>query len=298
MIATTDAAFIGFRIAREKPMVLVYWAAFYLLFTLATLLILVPIAGPALMQLQELDQANPDPAEAMALFGKILPAFLLLLPLSFLYYGVIYAAVSRAVLDPAESRLGYLRFGAQELRQALLMLVLSLLFLAAYLGLIIVGAIIVALTAVGGPGLIGFGVALMFLIVISGLVFLMVKFSLASPLTYATGKLNVFGSWKLSNGRFWPMLGAYLLATILMIIVYLLTAGIFFAVVAVAGGFEAATKMMSPDLSSIGTALAPLSLAYFAVTAIVTAMTTLIWVGPAAEIYRQLTTTSAGAVEA
>jgi len=288
MIATTDAAFIGFRIARERPMVLVHWAAFYLLFTLATLLIMVPMAGPALMQLQELDQANPDPTESLALIGRMAPAFLILLPLSLLYYGVIYAAVSRAVLDPADSRLGYLRFGAQELRQALLMLLLGLVMFVAYLGLIIVGAIIVALTALGGAAFIGFGVALMVLVVMSGLVFLMVKFSLASPLTYATGKVNLFGSWKLTNGRFWPMLGAYLLATILMIIVYLLTAGIFFTVVAVVGGFEAATKMMSPDLSSFASALAPVSLAYFAVTAVVTAMTTMIWVGPTAEIYRQL----------
>jgi len=289
MIAITDAAFIGFRIARERPMVLVYWAAFYLLFTVATVVILIGMAGPALMALQTMDQANPDPTEALALFGKVAPAFLVLLPLAFLYYGVMYAAVSRAVLDPADDRMGYLRFGQQELRQALLMFLLMLLFFVAYLALLIVGAIFVGLTAMGGEALAGFGVALMFLVVFSGMIFLLVKFSLASPQTYAEGKLNLFGSWRLSKGRFWPMLGAYLLASILTIIVYLLTAGIFYAVVAVVGGMEMAGKIMTPDMSSYATFLTPLSITYYVVTAIVTAMTTLIWVGPTAEIYRQIT---------
>lgn len=43
------------------------------------------------------------------------------------------------------------------------------------------------------------------------LIWLAVRLSLASPLTFDTRRVRVFGSFALTRGRFWSLLGAYLL---------------------------------------------------------------------------------------
>ncbi len=289
MIAIVDAALTGFRIAREKPMTLLWWAGFYFVFTLATTVLMVLTAGPELMQLQSADPSTTDPMASLALLGKVGPMLLVLMALSALYYGVTFSAANRAVLQPGDDRMGYLRFGAPEWRQTLLTLLIWGVFFAALLVLVLAGGLIVGvLGAVNLPAAVLVG-TLIFFAAAAALIALGVKLSLASPLTQVTGKIDLAASWRLTRGHFWQMVGAYAIAAVLTIVVSLLVAAIFFVVALLAGGMDLVGQVMEPDLSALANVLTPVQLAYYLGSSILTALTSLIWICPAPEIYRQLT---------
>ncbi|ATQ42483.1 hypothetical protein [Caulobacter mirabilis] len=297
MIATIDAALTGFRIAREKPMTLLWWAGFYFVFTLATTVLMVLTAGPELMQLQSADPSTTDPMASLALLGKVGPMLLVLLALSALYYGITFSAANRAVLQPSDDRMGYLRFGAPEWRQTLLTLLIWAVFFAALLVLAVVGGLIVGiLSAFSMVAAVVLGIVVFFG-AWAGLIALGVKLSLASPLTQVTGKIDLAASWRLTRGHFWPMLGAYAVAAILTLVVTLLVAAIFFVVALLAGGMDLVGQVMEPDLSALANVLTPAQLVYYLGSSILTALTSLIWICPAPAIYRQLTQGGATSAE-
>lgn len=289
MFSVSDAAFTGFRVVRAKPVILGWWTGLNLLFAVISAVVLVGLGGAALNDLRTLDQANPDLAAMGAIYGRLGPAYLILILISLVYYGIVYAAANRAVLQPDESRMGYLRFGGEEMKQALLIFVLGLVFFGAYMALGIGGAILMAIfSAIGGTFGAILGVTLLLAVVVAGLVFLGVKLSLSSAQTFATGKFNVFGSWALTKGKFWPLLGSYVIAAIMVVIVYVLILGVFAGVVFVSSGMPGLTSIFSPDTSSFGSFLNPTTIGYYVISALVGALALPLWLTPASWIYSQI----------
>lgn len=289
MFSATDAALIGFKITLERWRAVLVWAAVFAVVSLAGSALTIALAGPALQNFIALsEQTNPDPQQMIATMAALAPLAIVMLPLTLVYYGVLYAALNRIVLRPSESRTAYLAVGADEVRQIGLMVLLWLLLFGVY----VAGLIGVVLLAVIGA-LINeaFGVALAVLSAVSlflGLIYLMVRLSLASAQTFDTGRVNLFGSWALTKGHFWPLVGAYVLAVILYIIVNLAAAGVLLGVVALAGGFEAVGRVLSPDMSSFAAFFTPIQVFYYLLSAALGAFTWLIIGTPAPEIYRQL----------
>lgn len=120
-------------------------------------------------------------------------------------------------------------------------------------------------------------------------IYVWVRLSLASPLTFATRRINLFGSWRLTRGIFWPMLGAYLVAGILAIVVSLLILAISAAVsAAVGGGLSGLQSMMKPDMSSLATYLTPARFVTIFANAVSTALVWPVLLTPASAIYRSL----------
>ncbi|MGH1560030.1 hypothetical protein ACRAWD_24825 [Caulobacter segnis] len=75
--------------------------------------------------------------------------------------------------------------------------------------------------------------------------------SLSSAATFDAGKVVFFRSMPLTKGRFWPLLGAYFLAVVMCLIVFLLLFTIISAVATViSGDISAAGKLMQADSSS------------------------------------------------
>src|SRR4051812_10561103 len=121
--SATDVAFSGIRFVRERPRTVAIWAGAQIVISLVLGAIVAATIGPYIAQMQGLGrQQSTDPTQAMALFSHLLPMYALLLPLGLLINAVVYAAMARAVLRPADEGVGYLRFGGDELRQILLML--------------------------------------------------------------------------------------------------------------------------------------------------------------------------------
>lgn len=289
-LSSTDMAFEGIRLARERPMAILTWAALIFVMTLLGAAALIGIAGEAMGELSELQgETQPDPAEALRLLGSILPAMLVFLPLVLVLYGVLYAAVNRAVLRPEAARGAPLKLGGEELRQGLVILLLSLVLLFAYVVLAVVVALVAAAAGSANPAaggllaFVGIGLALVLML------FLAVRLSLASPLTFDEGRVRVLQSWHLTRGRFWPLFGGYVLAAALALVIYLLALVVFVAVAAVVGGgLEAIGDIFNPDMSSLGAYFTPATLAYTAFSSLLSALMIAITVGAAAEAYRQI----------
>ena len=254
----SDAALEGFRLTRERPLAVLIWAAVRLVYGIASLLLLVGISGPAVQQLAAMENsaAAPTPAEVMPLTAQLAPAGFAILILSLIFYSVVYTAVLRAILRPADQAFAYLRLSVEELRQfGLAAIIFALCFV--YANLLGIASIVLIQAANGlGQGALPVQI-LIILAVVAAFVYPAVRFSVAPAMTFADGRISLFRALPLSRGRFWSMLGAYALALVLMLVVGLLAMVIFtFAVGAVGmaqGGANALPAlfgmMKSSDMS-------------------------------------------------
>lgn len=245
--SAVDAATEGLRLIWKRPKILGIWTGAYLLFYVALFVVaLLLIGGAALSGMGGGLFANPgETPDLDALASMIVPLVLMiiiLIPVSLIFSAMLNTAMQRVTLRPEDGGLGYLKVGPDEFRQVGLYILMGLLLLGGYLAagivVFVLSLVHVALAVVGG-------IAAFF-----ALAYVAIRLSLAVPMTFATRKIDIFGSWTLSKGRFWPMLGAYLLAfvilfgliiagSIIMFILMLMVGGT--AMVGAAGGGEVAT---------------------------------------------------------
>lgn len=293
--SAADAAFTGFRVVWERPWAVLIWAVAQFAASLAINLFIAVSAGQAFAQMAQFGLQPPaDQQKVMTLFREIAPTYVVVLIAVLVLAAVFFAAMNRAVMRPAESRFGYLRLAADELRQLGLFVILLLLAFGFYLAVLIVAAFVVGVLGalLGAGAQVGAGVMLAILLPVLACVFIFlgVRLSLASPLTFASGRINVFGSWAMTRRRFWPLFGTYLIAFALSLVVSALTLAI--AVLAVAilgGGVQALGPAFQSDVSSVAAILTPSRLVYLAISAIGAALTAPITMCPPAAIYQSLT---------
>lgn len=290
-VSISEAAFTGFRIVRERPRAVVVWAVIQLAVSLVLGGAAIAVAGPDLMRLRELGPTATarDSGEVLALLGRLAPIYGLIVVFFLVFSPMLNAAMNRAVMRPADDRFGYFRLGADELRQFALMLLIFAVSVGLYLAAILIAVAIGAVVALAAKPVVGLAVALCVLAGVGAAIFLAVRLSLASAQTFATGKVNLFGSWALTRGRFWPILGTYVLAGAFAAVVYVLWFVLSFAIVAAIGGVGALAANMQPDLNSLAAFLTPAALVKTVLGAIVTALLWPVLGAPPAAIYRRLT---------
>jgi hypothetical protein len=287
--SATDVAFSGIRFVRERPRTVAIWAGAQLVLSLVLGAIAVVTMGPYIGQLQGLSRQRPaDPAQVMAVISHVGPMYAILLPLSLLINAVVYATVARAVLRPADEGMGYIRFGADELRQFLLILlvfVLGLLTEFAVTFVVAIPGVILGLMFRSATPLVIVLCALLFLAI---MIYLIVRFSLASAMTFHTRRVDLFGSWGLTRGQFWKMFATYFLVVALALVIVILVSIISAAVAAVLGGIGGMAAVFSGAVGSINDYFAPARLAVTVIWALVTPLFWALFLMPPAEIYRQL----------
>jgi len=303
--SASDVAMTGFGVVRQRPKVLLWWVLLHLVFISVSSTLLLTLAGPALTQMMALQASHPgdDPAAQAAflrLFQQLAPVYLLLVPVTLAFYALLFAAMSRAVLRPGDNAFGYLRLGADEWRQFLLFLWASVVGIGLELALIVVGTVLVIVVAAAyaamnrnaatgaGGGAAMAALALVGLFV-AAYVYVMVRFSLASAMTFDTGKVSLLKSWRLTKGRFWPMFGAYLIAGILALVVGLLGLIVMYVVALLVGGVDGLSFIFRPDMSSLAAYFTPARLVYLALSGVVYALVWPVLLTPPAAIYRAIT---------
>ena len=292
--SATDAALNGFRVVWERPISVIFWAVLQFAFSLGLSAFTAVSAGPAFTKFAGLNlQSTNDPTLVLDLFRQVAPTYVVLLAAVLVLYSVIWAAMNRAVLRPTDKGFGYLRLSTDELRQLGLFALLFALAAVVYIGVVLVGMVLVMIVAVAAGGGAGVGAAALVVAIIPLLlcvfVYLGVRFSLASPLTFASHRIDLFGSWRLTRGRFWPLLGTYFIAFVLYVVVLLLTFAIAITAMALAGGgIGALAALGQPDLASLDAVLKPGRIAYFAVSAVGAALAWPVIMTPPAAVFRAL----------
>lgn len=300
-----DAALEGFRIAREKPKAMLIWAAASLLISLLSTVGMVTLFGATLNDVMEMSRTpTSDPAQAMATIGQVGPLYAFLIPLALLIFSIFASAVYRTVLRPADSAFGYLRLGATELRMAVVLLVLGLLSVvvavASVVLVAIIGAVLAAAFGMGGNGGVGSVLIVGVLIVVLYVAMIFVslafwtRFSFAGPMTFSEGRIRIFESWRATKGHFWPLLGCYVVAAILGVVVSLLGGMISLAVMTGLGGgggptFLGMIQSVQPDYSSIAAFFTPAVIANLVISSLFSALTYAIFLAPPAVAYRDIT---------
>jgi len=248
--SATDAALAGFRAASEKPRTVAIWAGIMAVLSFIVAALVLSSFGDKLTALTEALEADPDPQTTMAAMSGLWPLFLSSMLYVLITNSVLVAAVNRLVLRPQDSGGAYLRLGGDELRQAAVQVLLYLVLFGAYFVGVIVLAILAGLgTAIGGQAL-GLLLGLVSSVaLVAGLILLSVRLSFVSTLAFDTGRIDLRASWDMTKGRFWPLFGTYVIATVLAAVVYLLL----FVMIAAVGSIAAIA--MGGGLASVGDAL-------------------------------------------
>jgi hypothetical protein len=290
-ISATDAGLVGFKLLREKPMVVPAWAIASLAISILTVLAMVMIGGPAMMEVQELAKASqPDPQAMVDAYGRVAPAFLLVLPIALVGYSVLYAAASRLVLRPDERGFGWMKLGADEFRQALAMLLLFLILTGVYLIAALAAGVLIAVGTMLNPAVGALVGLLVIVAALAAVVYVAVRLSLVSPATFATGRVDIGAAWRLTKGRFGQLFGAYVLAWVLGFIVAAVGAALFFLLgIPLFGLANTSQAVFQPDMTSMATMFPPVGIAYYIWTAVVSGVTQVIFLTPAPTLYRQIT---------
>jgi len=205
MVSAGAIAGGGFRVVRERPGAVMLWALIYQ----------IPLVALALaMWPGEATRAALARGDADLAMGTSLGLGFWLAELFFLAaFVVLLTAAMRAALRPGEGGIGAIRLGMDELRMGGLALLQLVGF---YVGLFVVGLVLAIPLGLLGGAVAGAG-GLTFLIVGEGVVltalavWILVRLSLAYPLTLMRGRIVIGEAWRLSSGRFWTLFGGYLI---------------------------------------------------------------------------------------
>lgn len=244
----------AFGLVRERFGAVAVWAGIYLAGNIAMMLAIMPLMEGAL-------DPGVSVGDTSAMMGAMGPIWLLNILLALVGL-VLYAAAMRAVLRPRSSGLAFLRLGMDELR----LLILAILFTVVGVILLVGFSFVVTLFGAGiamsseSPlltGLLGFVAGI---IVFALFIFLVVRFSLAFPLTLHRRQIIIGEAWTLSRGRFWTLFGAAFVVTLIGFILALALStfmmGSYFAdLFAAAGDPEAAmlaAEAQSESLTKFG----------------------------------------------
>jgi hypothetical protein len=211
-----DAAVGGFAAVREHPGVLMVWIPI----ALAISILVQVVSVGALVPGVDFAALTRDPDLAMAFVRRAMPEQLATLALVLPANAIVQAAMIRLVLRPADARFGYVRVGAGEARvlgvQLLIFLAASAAYLTVFLALAVIGSVLMAVAGLPMAAVIG----LDFVVSVSAARFVAVRLSLAPAITFDRGRASLVTSWRLTHGRFWPIIGTYLLATALCAVIY------------------------------------------------------------------------------
>ena len=288
--SATDAAFEGFRVVRRRPMALVFWSLFYIAVMAAAFAVMGPNLISFVSATEQLEQsgATPSMEDFAPIFQMMGLLFAVMLPLGLIAGAMINAAVSRSVLRPSESAFGYLRLGMDEVRVLVVSIVLSIVFMVAMFVVSgILGAVIGMAAAAEAPAL-WLVVVLLVCAGIALFVWLLVRLSLAIPITMAERRIAIFDSFAVTKGRFWPLLGMALLAFVMSMVVGILGGLVAMPIQLATGGLAGLSDLEGESLQVLLQSAWPAIAAWVVINAIMSAMQVAVVYAPFSAAYRDI----------
>jgi hypothetical protein len=302
--SATNDAMEGFRLIGRRPGAVAVWVLLWLLLAMGPIILgfalLAPHLGGMIADMRDMPGDGAGAFSRMLRFQAALWSFIGPWMLWVLVVQSIFdAAIFRAVLEPRPQGLAGLKLGMDEVRLFLLRIILVVLWMA-YLCLLTglgVAAFIAASHAPNGVG--GWLDALAVLILVCLAIYAPIRLCLAAPMTLAKGRIDPFGSWRKTRGRFWPLVGM-----ICIIFVFMVVIGVVVAVlrnVAMLGfgwpQLQALQQLGDDPRTFVPAALrllGPGLIAMMTIQGVATALMRVIAAAPFAAVYRDLSGAAGG----
>ena len=295
--SASEVAFSGIRFVRNNLRTVAVWAGVQLVFSLVVQVAVVSTIGPTLASLRGLG-ASSNPQQTLAAMQNVLPFEGIAILGSMVIYAIIYATMNRAVLRPSDGRFAYLRLGMDEIRQFLVMLIWVVLGFIFEIVLGMVAGIVAAAIFGVGRGLQTIAPLLIVAVMLIGTVLAWVPFSLCFAQTFDRKRIMPFASARLVGGRYWKMCGAYFLAIVVGVVIWLLGTTISFALMGAAGGgVTLATMFTRAPITTVGAIFTAPSLIALVIGAVLSPLLWTLLLMPAPEIYRHLSGSSDPALD-
>jgi hypothetical protein len=235
--SASEAALEGFRLTRERPGTIFGWGAVYALCMFVIGRLMLVSLDPQFVQLtRKKDFNQQDIDQISSLLAQSWPAFLLVLVLVTALLSALMGGIYRLVLRPGEKGFLHLRFGKDELR----LTAVNLLLFA--FGMLCLTAELAAVAAADQQGGLA-AIPAMVLPLVT--IWVGVRLSLATPMTFALHRFAIRDSWRASRSKFWPLFGMIVLAVIFYVMVWLLISVIGAALIGIAGGADALANIRS-----------------------------------------------------
>jgi hypothetical protein len=219
----TDVALEGFRLTREHPRAVAAWAAVRVGFTLIAVFVMNAVSGPQLTAFMAAVAAGRSVDELSHVAEPLLPTLLGLVPFDLAVQAILMTAVFRAVSQPLTTGPHYLRIGVEELRMfGVNLLGMAALLLGTLVVSVVGGGVSLLAGSAGSAGVLI--AAVYFAVVVAAGGYLAVRISLIPALTQVEGRFALSHGWRMTAGRHWVLLGAYVMAGILGALIYILGA--------------------------------------------------------------------------
>jgi hypothetical protein len=231
--SVSGAATSGFGVIGREPLAVLAWGLLILVVLVVPFGALCWTLIPDFIDLVKSNAANMEAggagpaamAQMMRIQSKMMLFNAVYLVGGTLVKAMIAAAVFRVVLEPARKGFAFLKLGAQELWLALVYLVMGVLaymvVLAAAVAVGILAALAYVIGAVSSPQA---AVAACILVAVlagigatGGVIWAMLRLSMAGPMSFSERKFLLFESWSLTRGQSLPLLGMALLLGLILI---------------------------------------------------------------------------------
>ncbi|ESQ93984.1 hypothetical protein [Asticcacaulis benevestitus] len=287
MNLTFDFAFEGFRLIRERPKLIAFWGALTLLWWGAMWGIMVAMAGPALATLMKM--TSYDPQVIQTLTEQLLPALGVCAPIYVVMSSILVCAICRASMGQRDDRFGFLKLGMDEIRMMGVRGGTLLTLAGVFIGFGTVGSLFAALVNASSPQAAAAAQSLSSILALGTFVWLSLRLSLNNPQSFESQRINLFGSFSMTQDRFWSLFTGYAAAMALALVVQFLCDKIIEAVQVLSLGLKVTGDMVPPDPTTLTSFLSPASLIYFVLSyAIVAPLTSAIQFGAPVAAYKIL----------
>ncbi len=214
-----DAVGSGFSLIAKRPVAVVAWGIAYILIIALPLLLVGAAMIPDFLELVRAGVQNPHPSEPPPAFFVFFSKFMLLFPVLMLASiagrAMLQGAIYRGMLEPDNRSFLSLRLGRQELWLAILSFAFGWVVGFAIIAIAIAGALVAALGWAAG-GLLPHpsadvvrGVVVVVAVIGSIVAWFLVllRLSLAFPMTFAAKEFRLFESWSLTKGHALKLFG-------------------------------------------------------------------------------------------
>jgi hypothetical protein len=292
----------GFRLIARKPLALLWWsAAFLVLIGLPVMLFVVYVLPSIIAAIQETVRTAgpPDPFRMMELQSRMIgwqPGIWLL---QIVTQTLLMGAVFRGVLEPENSRWGYLRLSRQELWLGLTYLVISIMALIMAFLLFLplgVGIGMAAAAAEHGGGVSPVAMVAICVSLLAGLgvmLWVLLRLSLALPMSFAQARFMIYESWDLTRGKALRMFLVYLVLALGLLAFELVVVGTLgVSLASRVRHVERLTAFLQDARTDMLQRWIPTILGFLVAVSVVGTAIRAIFIAPLAEIYRELTATA------